>query len=119
MFQGHREFKALIQDVRSIHDRIRLQCKESTNSFTFRIHSIFDVAKIKCPNDDMKTIIKRHKKYWPYKSLQYARNDKENSLSNAGSNEDSAFQGLLQMESKKRLTIAQKRKLEAAKKKLM
>lgn len=88
MFQNHREFKHLTDGIRNIHDRIRLQCKESTNAFAFRIHCILDVAKVKCPSEDMRTIIRRHKKYWPYKSLTYDRGDKDATLGNRGTGED-------------------------------
>lgn len=117
MFQNHREFKYLTDAIRNIHDHIRLQCKESTNAFAFRIHCILDVAKIKCPSEDMRTIIRRHKKYWPYKSLTYDRVDKDAPLGNR-TGEDADLQNLLAMEQTQRLTMAQKRKLEAAKKKL-
>lgn len=117
MFQSHREFRYLTDVIRDVHDRIRLQCKESTNAFTFRIHSILDVAKVRCPNEDMRTIIRRHKKYWPYKSLA-DRQDKDGVTGPAASAEDKGLQGLLAMEQTRRLTLAEKRKLEAAKKKL-
>lgn len=117
MFQNHREFKYLTDVIRDVHDRIRLQCKESTNAFAFRIHSILDVAKTKCPSEDMRTIIRRHKKYWPYKSLAH-RQDKDGVAGSATNNEDKGLQGLLAMEQTRRLTLAEKRKLEAAKKKL-
>lgn len=64
----------------------------------------------------MRTIIRRHKKYWPYTSLAHDRADKDGLGPRTEGDKD--LQNLLAIEETQRLTRAQKRQLEAAKKKL-
>lgn len=75
MKKEHEKYRQLVVNLRKEHDRIRLQCKESTNTFAFRIHCIFDASDIEYSNPEIETIIKRYQRFWPFEHLDYDDHD--------------------------------------------
>ena len=53
-------FFRLTQTTKEIYEKIRLQCKEQTNSFAYRIFIIFDVMDIDITDDEINTICCRY-----------------------------------------------------------
>ena len=88
MQNDHLHFQMLTVEVRSIQEKIRLQCNEFINAFAYRINLIIDVAEIDFFDAEIEKIIKIYKRNWPYEPLILeSQEDSQNNIQAAGQSE--------------------------------
>lgn len=66
MKEEHRQHKEVTLTLRHAKDKVRLQCRESTIRFSYRIYAILDAADLDYPDEEIRAIVQRYHKYSPF-----------------------------------------------------